>query len=188
MTRRLLNLLTVLSLLLCTAAGSLWARSYWMAERVQWRSDAGWREVLSAKGHLQVGLYSSDRPGPRAESHGPRYDRDQARPPYNWLLEMNGSRGDTLANWERTGFAWHERRNVGSGTLHAVAVAPFWSFLAITAVPPLAWITLRLRSRIRRRRTRSGLCPACGYDMRATPGRCPECGRAPNPVGKLPEP
>ena len=52
-------------------------------------------------------------------------------------------------------------------------VIPWWYALVLTAVLPVLWFSDRLRHR---RRTRVGACPTCGYDLRATPDRCPECG------------
>jgi hypothetical protein len=52
---------------------------------------------------------------------------------------------------------------------------PFWPLIVITATT--GWLLGR-RNWIVRRRVINGQCPACGYDVRATPDHCPECGFA----------
>jgi hypothetical protein len=52
-------------------------------------------------------------------------------------------------------------------------VVPHWLVLAPLCVLPL-WQFVR-RSR-RARRMRDRLCVGCGYDVRASEGKCPECG------------
>jgi hypothetical protein len=56
------------------------------------------------------------------------------------------------------------------------AVTPYWS--VITALSILPAIRLVQWWSAKKRRTPAGICHHCGYDMRATPGRCPECGKA----------
>lgn len=60
----------------------------------------------------------------------------------------------------------------------AYAVA-HWTLL----LPLLLLLTWLTRSR-RLHPTRHGLCPTCGYDLRATPNRCPECGTFPQPTAQ----
>lgn len=62
-------------------------------------------------------------------------------------------------------------------TVWGVAV-PHWGVAAAFAALP-AWHFLRRRNDlVRRRRVAGGCCVRCGYDLRATPHTCPECGVA----------
>ena len=60
----------------------------------------------------------------------------------------------------------------GANEVWRVQVRP-WLLLVPPAIMPALWIKRLAR---RRRMLREGLCLQCGYDLRATSGRCPECG------------
>jgi hypothetical protein len=89
-------------------------------------------------------------------------------------------KADPITGNMRHGFLWIHLKG-GGVTMPIVRVqftcraagAPMW----IPGVPlllPLAVMCIRNRRSVRRRR--AGLCVHCGYDLRASPERCPECG------------
>jgi hypothetical protein len=53
---------------------------------------------------------------------------------------------------------------------------PFWFVILVSAPAPSIWLARWARQRERRRRRQRGVCEKCGYDLRASPARCPECG------------
>jgi len=77
---------------------------------------------------------------------------------------------------------WYMRRDVPAGPMpysQTVLVIPYWMPLVACALAPARWFLLVRPRLVYKRRVRRGLCAYCGYDLRATPQRCPECGRTP---------
>jgi hypothetical protein len=58
------------------------------------------------------------------------------------------------------------------------AHVPHWAALLFFGVLTMPLVMTVHRSIRAKRRAAAGQCIACGYDVRATPGRCPECGAA----------
>ena len=75
------------------------------------------------------------------------------------------------------GVTWHSGPSgtaLGDQSERAITL-PHWFLLLALAVPQLAWLTGRWRDR---RKYPPGHCRGCGYDLRESAGRCPECGEA----------
>jgi hypothetical protein len=166
--RRLFNLAAAVSLAVCAAACALWVRSALLghADHVYRYSADAAHSVLSARGRLFAQRFVTRPPwwdAGRWEyqywTGGPgRYDEPMELD----VLGLGFDRGHGTST--RTGLPYTVTR----------VVLPLWAVSLAAAVLPAAWLARRVRGR--RRRPGERLCSACGYDLRATPERCPECG------------
>ncbi len=93
---------------------------------------------------------------------------------------------DTNSSWQGTPPARGDLCNLPGLRVHRYVATPIgerdmrlliqmrWWLLLLANIPPLL-LSLRLAWPMLRGH-KPGCCPVCGYDLRATPDRCPECG------------
>jgi hypothetical protein len=170
MLRRLFTLVAALSLLLCVAAAVLWARS---GTRSDYASVApSWRAFVCMT--FPGGLKVSTWPDP-VQPGGLRFA--------SYEYEVRNAYGAWMprpaVSWAKLGFDFkplqfsnQSRPAPGAFELYV----PFWFLAAALLAMPFVAAARLVRSR---RRIRRGVCLDCGYDLRATAGRCPECGMLP---------
>jgi hypothetical protein len=177
MKRRLLNLLTAVSLLLCVAMCVLWVRSYWVWDHVEWLDYRARRNrgVVGNRGAWSV-FYAW---------WGPAGDPPMAQPfPPGELGYWTGGNPQDMG--PRVAVIKSDPNNRSVGPLLGLALfvdlpdqyqvntvelmVPYWLATLVLALPPALWFRSRQRRRL------PGACARCGYDLRATPDRCPECG------------
>jgi hypothetical protein len=184
MARGVFGLATMVSLLAFAAICTLWIRSCVMVESISATSAAQQSSrtviLISANGGLGVIVYDAAIVEPDSTQsfvlkllYLPRAGGwTRHRDPRSKLI---GSTHQPLL--QTIGFVMDRQTgNLVPGQVTFVVrtvVLPDWFTCLLAAALPAFWIRLTVR---RRRRRRLGLCARCGYDLRASFGRCPECG------------
>jgi len=166
---RLLNLAAGVSLLLAVAIVVLWVRSYWLVEGIHriWHSSAEMRDWTVGSRYGRFHFINQRIPDKRPPI-APRYEYSDATQ-YNLPYPH-------ASHWfpfPPVGFQYLP--GPPSSNIRELTIA-YWLLLLPTLPLPLIAIVLHRR---RRHRETNNLCPTCGYDLRATPDRCPECGAVP---------
>ena len=185
MLRKLFNIAAALSLVLCVATAALWARSYDNADRLDGRLW-GKQSFLIASKQGQMLIV-----GFRWRGADNWWTWDVRTHAANDIMSFPP--GDARQHVNRLGFGIIRRPTyfvmnpvqqtpqgpvdvfgAATATLNGAGiVVPLWLPLMLSAAVPVGFVTARVR---RACRSRLGHCPTCGYDVRVSPERCPECG------------
>src|SRR5688500_16555317 len=159
-----------LSLVLLLVVLTLWVASYFRGDQLNHRSHApGLNEQRQLSLTTMWGSLSLSRSGWSASApheNGFSHSRRHHRPGY----DMEGT------------FGFSYRRITAPGRWLWEIRVPIWPLALLLAIPPTLSLKRHLRSR---RDAATGRCAQCGYDLRPSHTRCPECGtpiRGPTPV------
>jgi hypothetical protein len=163
------------ALAVCASAGLFlltllaWGRSYVMRD-VGWRphseGGAAWQ---SFRGKVHVVTSASvDPTRGRGRTREPltrdaTWDIGLAEYPQRpvWVLGFH------------VGQYWADTGRLGQWRSYWFIVIPYWAIALLAAAAPATWL---VRRRIGHGRYGRGRCRQCGYDLRASQDRCPECG------------
>jgi hypothetical protein len=164
MKRRLFNTAAGFSLLICVFSLALSVRSFWVGDGL----TSGRTRLASSNGDLMADFWVSDQPLNR-----PWFE--------HWSGEARSYKAKSLWGVQPglapIGFAYDVIRDPKWRNYRIMV--PLWFIALIAMILPAIW--MRYRYRVNQRA--AGLCLNCGYDLRATPDRCPECGAVPAAVG-----
>jgi hypothetical protein len=166
------RVLRVVPSVLLAAALLLWPLSYWRQLSFHHQPDEQRRVIVLFNGsHNEpriVDLWHSSSPYSVACGHG------GIQLTY-WTARSPAQPAPQRA-WG--GVSWFEANWIDATGRRRAAVfldVECWLLAIIFAVPVAAQV---VRFVLTHRRADQGRCPSCGYDLRATPNRCFECGRA----------
>jgi predicted RNA-binding Zn-ribbon protein involved in translation (DUF1610 family) len=160
-----LNGLAAMSAVVCVVSAAGWIRGYFATDFFDYIHGKWELTLVVIDKSILLHTVKSEHP---QTPQGWTYD--PAVPDPGYTAKYN----PTI--WGKLGFFTDRARGtdeIGPFVKNTVGV-PFWLLCLVTAVPPLALV----RS-VRRRVLwlKSNRCLACGYDLRATTDRCPECGK-----------
>lgn len=167
--RHLFPRCSAVSLLLCVAVCVLWMRSFEVTDDIVYtRGEVGQIGLGSAKGRITLCIIQSRKPaGFRSKHDGFSYtDKTSWTIAHTFLPRV-------ATPFQVAGF--QVKRVTLPETQLDWVIAPLWSVVVLTAVPPAIQLG---RWKRRRRYRKENRCLTCGYDLRASPERCPECGAA----------
>ena len=176
--------LTLLAILVALFACA-WLRSYLLIDGIHWTDGQRFVSLRSSAGRLNL-TETNWRAKTAAPSGWDLSSTARADPSH---LPMWESDPGIYGRWRFLGFEWSNDLSPWPSDQtvflsfylppYRLIAVPYWALLALAAAP----IVKRLLSAARRRsRLRRGLCPGCGYDLRATPSGCPECGWSASPA------